>query len=115
MSEDGGGRSDLEVSYNVEKILDAHTHLSGGEERPGDPRALRPPRRSDTLSRKAVLAAREEYRNMILYYHNAYSHWQNAIHEPQSPRPASEPIATPNNATGDTHRGRTPRWSPGFV
>ena len=29
MSEDSGGRSDLQVVYNVEKILDCHTHLTG--------------------------------------------------------------------------------------
>ena len=43
--------------------------------------------------------AREEYRNMI-FYGNAFSHWQNAIHEPQNPRPAPEPIEVPN-----AHRG----------
>ena len=31
MSEDGGDRSDLQVVYNVDKILDCHTHLTGME------------------------------------------------------------------------------------
>jgi len=39
--------------------------------------------------------AREEYRNMI-FYQNAYSHWQNAIKEPQDPRPTLEPIEVSN-------------------
>jgi hypothetical protein len=39
--------------------------------------------------------AREEYRNMI-FSQNAYSHWQNAIKEPQNPRSSLEPIETPN-------------------
>jgi predicted TIM-barrel fold metal-dependent hydrolase len=46
--------------------------------------------------------AREEYRNMI-FYHNAYSHWQSAIKEPQNPRPASEPIEVPNAHRGHFH------------
>jgi hypothetical protein len=39
--------------------------------------------------------AREDYRNMI-FFENAYRHWQAAIREPQRPRPAPEPIETPN-------------------
>ena len=31
MSEDGGGRSDLQVVYNLDRILDCHTHLTGME------------------------------------------------------------------------------------
>ncbi len=31
MSEDGGARSDLQVVYNLDRILDAHTHLTGME------------------------------------------------------------------------------------
>ena len=31
MSEDGGGRSDLQVVYNLEGLLDCHTHLTGME------------------------------------------------------------------------------------
>ncbi len=31
MSEDGGGRSDLRVVYNLDGILDCHTHLTGME------------------------------------------------------------------------------------
>ncbi len=31
MSEDGGDRSDLQVVYNVDGILDCHTHLTGME------------------------------------------------------------------------------------
>ena len=46
--------------------------------------------------------AREEYRNMI-FFQNAYSHWQNAIHEPQDPRPAPEPIKVPNAHRGHLH------------
>ena len=43
--------------------------------------------------------AREDYRNMI-FYENAYSHWQNAIKEPQNPRPAPQPIEAPNAHQG---------------
>ena len=46
--------------------------------------------------------AREEYRNMI-FYQNAYEHWQNAIGEPQDPRPSPEPIETPNALHGHSH------------
>jgi predicted TIM-barrel fold metal-dependent hydrolase len=31
MSEDGGGQGDLQVVYNVERLLDCHTHLTGQE------------------------------------------------------------------------------------
>jgi len=31
MSEDGGSRSELQVVYNVDRILDCHTHLTGQE------------------------------------------------------------------------------------
>jgi predicted TIM-barrel fold metal-dependent hydrolase len=43
--------------------------------------------------------AREAYRNMI-FFENAYRHWQAAIREPQRPRPAPEPIETPNAHEG---------------
>ena len=46
--------------------------------------------------------AREEYRNMI-FYRNAFDHWQNAIKEPQDPRPAPEPIEVPNAHHGHSH------------
>jgi uncharacterized protein len=46
--------------------------------------------------------AREEYRNMI-FSQNAYRHWQNAIKEPQRPRPAPKPIETPNAHRGHSH------------
>ena len=46
--------------------------------------------------------AREEYRNMI-FYENAYSHWQSAVHESQNPRPAPEPIEAPNAHRGHSH------------
>jgi predicted TIM-barrel fold metal-dependent hydrolase len=46
--------------------------------------------------------AREEYRNMI-FFENAYSHWQNAIKEPQNPRPAPETIEVPNAHHGHSH------------
>jgi predicted TIM-barrel fold metal-dependent hydrolase len=46
--------------------------------------------------------AREEYRNMI-FYQNAYSHWQNAIKEPQDPRPPPEHIEAPNAHHGHSH------------
>jgi predicted TIM-barrel fold metal-dependent hydrolase len=31
MSEDGGGQGDLQVVYNVDRLLDCHTHLTGME------------------------------------------------------------------------------------
>jgi hypothetical protein len=31
MSEDGSDQGNLEVTYNVDRILDAHTHLTGQE------------------------------------------------------------------------------------
>src|ERR687889_1415902 len=31
MSEDGGGQGDLQVVYNVGRLLDCHTHLTGME------------------------------------------------------------------------------------
>jgi hypothetical protein len=31
MSEDGGSRSELQVVYNVDRILDCHTYLTGRE------------------------------------------------------------------------------------
>jgi hypothetical protein len=46
--------------------------------------------------------AREEYRDMI-FFENAYRHWQAAIKEPQKPRPAPEPIETPNAHRGHSH------------
>jgi hypothetical protein len=47
--------------------------------------------------------AREEYRNMI-FYQNAYEHWQNAIVGSQDPRPAApEPIEAPNAHRGHSH------------
>jgi uncharacterized protein len=46
--------------------------------------------------------AREEYRNMI-FFQNALDHWQNAIKEPQNPRPAPEPIEVPNAHEGHSH------------
>ena len=46
--------------------------------------------------------AGEKYRNMI-FYGNACSHWKNAIKEPQNPRPAQEPIETPNAHGGHRH------------
>jgi hypothetical protein len=44
--------------------------------------------------------ARADNRNMI-FFQNAFDHWQNAVREPQNPRPAAEPIEVPN-----AHRGR---------
>jgi hypothetical protein len=38
---------------------------------------------------------REEYRNMI-FFENAYSHWQDTVKEPQRPRPATESIEMPH-------------------
>ena len=46
--------------------------------------------------------AREEYRNMI-FYRNAYEHWQSAIKEHQNPRPAPEKIEVPNAHKGHSH------------
>ncbi len=37
---------------------------------------------------------RERLRDMI-FFENAYSHWQDAVREPQNPRPAPEPVRTP--------------------
>ncbi|MDP9486760.1 MAG: amidohydrolase family protein [Actinomycetota bacterium] len=45
---------------------------------------------------------REEYRNMI-FFENAYRHWQAALKEPQNPRPAPEPIEVPNAHKGHSH------------
>ena len=45
---------------------------------------------------------REEYRNMI-FFQNAYSHWQSAIREPQNPRPAPGPIEMPSALQGHPH------------
>jgi hypothetical protein len=46
--------------------------------------------------------AREEYRNMI-FFQNAYSHWQDAIREPQNPRAASGSIEMPNALQAHSH------------
>jgi predicted TIM-barrel fold metal-dependent hydrolase len=46
--------------------------------------------------------ARERLRNKI-FFENAYSHWQDAVHEPQRPRPALEPIKTPGARREHTH------------
>jgi predicted TIM-barrel fold metal-dependent hydrolase len=48
--------------------------------------------------------AREEYRDMI-FFQNALSHWQNAIKEPQRPRPAPDLSRSPT-LTRDTSEGR---------
>ena len=39
----------------------------------------------------------------MIFYENAYSHWQSAVHEPQNPRPAPEPIEVPNAHRGHSH------------
>ena len=39
----------------------------------------------------------------MIFYQNAYEHWQNAIREPQDPRPAPEPISAPNAHKGHSH------------
>jgi hypothetical protein len=39
----------------------------------------------------------------MIFYGNAYSHWHNAIEEPQNPRPAPEPIEAPNAHRGHSH------------
>jgi hypothetical protein len=39
----------------------------------------------------------------MIFSQNAYRHWQNAIKEPQRPRPAPEPIETPNAHRGHSH------------
>jgi uncharacterized protein len=46
--------------------------------------------------------AREQYRDMI-FRQNAFSHWQAAIREPQSPRSAPEKIEVPNVHHGHSH------------
>jgi hypothetical protein len=45
---------------------------------------------------------RAEYRNLI-FFENAYSHWQDAVGEPQSPRAASGSIETPNALQAHPH------------
>ncbi|MDP9439682.1 MAG: amidohydrolase family protein [Actinomycetota bacterium] len=45
---------------------------------------------------------RETYRNVI-FFENAHRHWQAALREPQNPRPAPEPIETPNAHQGHSH------------
>jgi hypothetical protein len=45
---------------------------------------------------------RAEYRNMI-FYQNAYSHWQEAISKAQAPRSAPEAIVMPNALQGHPH------------
>jgi hypothetical protein len=45
---------------------------------------------------------RAEYRNMI-FFENAYSHWQNTIREPQKLRSSSEPIEIPRALQGHSH------------
>jgi len=44
----------------------------------------------------------ERYRNMI-FFENAFSHWQHAIREPQNPRPAPEHIEMPNALQDHPH------------
>jgi hypothetical protein len=43
-----------------------------------------------------------QYRNMI-FFGNAYSHWQEAIRELQNPLPAKEPIEMPNALQSHPH------------
>lgn len=45
---------------------------------------------------------REELRNMI-FFENAYSHWEAAVHEPQKPRSADHAIETPRASRRHTH------------
>jgi predicted TIM-barrel fold metal-dependent hydrolase len=45
---------------------------------------------------------RKQYRDMI-FFENAYSHWQDAIREPQTPRSAPESIEMPNALQGHSH------------
>jgi predicted TIM-barrel fold metal-dependent hydrolase len=45
---------------------------------------------------------RKRMREMI-FYENAYSHWQAAVHEPQNPRPAPEPVKTPRARQEHSH------------
>jgi hypothetical protein len=46
---------------------------------------------------------RAEYRNMI-FFGNAYSHWQDTIRESQRPRPATESIEMANALQSHPHR-----------
>jgi hypothetical protein len=39
----------------------------------------------------------------MIFYQNAYEHWQNAIKEPQGPRPVLKPIEVPNAHHGHSH------------
>jgi hypothetical protein len=39
----------------------------------------------------------------MIFFENAYSHWQEAIGEPQRPQPASEPIEMANALKGHSH------------
>ena len=124
MSEDGGSRSELQVVYNVDRILDCHTYLTGresaeqileyrgacGVDQRQHPRQYRESylqpqlglfETATTLGHivQEVSPTREEYRNMI-FYENAYSQRQSAIKEPPNPRSAPEPIQTPNAHQG---------------
>ena len=97
------------MTHNVEMILDAHTHLTGSEE---------PDQILECMNACAVEKAflfaperhiveegsptREEYRSMI-FFGNAYSHWQDTIREPQRPRTATESIEMPHALQGHSH------------
>ncbi len=54
---------------------------------------------------------REQLRNRI-FFENAYSHWQEAIGEPQRPRPAPEPIEMPNTLQEHPHGQKRVRLAP---
>jgi hypothetical protein len=41
----------------------------------------------------------------MIFYQNAFDHWQSAVKEPQNPRPASEKIEALNAHRGHSHRG----------
>jgi adenosine deaminase len=117
--------------FNVDKILDAHTHLTGQEspeqilecmnacgvekaflfapELDVETRRLTNDNMEDVRKHNDYCAdvcsaapTREEYRNMI-FFENAYSHWQDAIGESQSPREASGAIEMPNALQAHSH------------
>ena len=39
----------------------------------------------------------------MIFFRNAFDHWQAAIKEAQNPRPAPEPIEAPNAHKGHSH------------
>jgi len=60
---------------------------------------------ASTLSHHAPVGSAERVRlRDMIFFENAYSHWQAAVREPQRPRPAKELVRTPK-ALQDPHGG----------